>query len=43
MRSDWEAAGRPLNSDAECQQVYDEFQRQKPVYRRLLEKLSVGR
>ena len=37
------AAGRPLNSDAECQQVYDEFQRQKPVYRRLLEKLSVGR
>ena len=26
------AAGRPLNSDAECQQVYDEFQHQKPVF-----------
>ena len=35
------AAGRPLNSDAECQQVYDEFQQQKPVLHRILEKLSV--
>lgn len=36
------AAGRPLNSDAECQQVYDEFQQQKPGFRKLMEKLSKG-
>lgn len=36
------AAGRPLNSDAECQQVYDGFQQQKPGFRKLMEKLSKG-
>lgn len=36
------AAGRPLNSDAECQQVYDEFQQQKPGFRKLMEKLGKG-
>lgn len=36
------AAGRPLNSDAECQKVYDEYQLRKPVFRKLMEKLGKG-